>query len=83
MLSSLKRPHLEYFRDFYGDTAMFGGRSGLQAGIDFSGRITWCSRPMAPLGPIKDTIDVLKGQGLAPADLSKILSGNAKRLMRM
>ena len=25
VLSSLKRPHLDYFKSFYGDTAMFGG----------------------------------------------------------
>src|SRR6185369_8556058 len=25
VLSSLKRPHLEYFKEFYADTAMFGG----------------------------------------------------------
>ena len=29
VLSSLKRPHLEYFKEFYADTAMFGGTYGL------------------------------------------------------
>ena len=29
VLSSLKRPHLDYLHDFYGDTALFGG--GIQA----------------------------------------------------
>ena len=83
VLSSLKRPHLDYFRDFYGDTAMFGGRTGLQAGLDFFGADHVVFSTDAPLGPIKETIDVLKGQGLSPADLEKVMSGNAVRLMRM
>src|SRR5499427_1214986 len=37
VLASLARPHLDYFRQFYGDTAMFGGRSGLRSGLDFFG----------------------------------------------
>ena len=33
VLSSLKRPHLEYFKEFYADTAMFGGTYGLPCGL--------------------------------------------------
>ena len=29
VLSSLKRPHLDYFREFYADTALFGAGNGL------------------------------------------------------
>ena len=38
ILPSLKRPHLDYLHDFYGDTALFGG--GIQAvrcGLEFFG----------------------------------------------
>ena len=83
VLPSLKRPHLDYFRDFYGDTAMFGGRSWFGTGLDFFGADHVVFATDAPLGPIGETLDVIKGQGLSNADLEKILSGNAKRLMRM
>ena len=37
VLSSLQRPHLDYFKMFYGDTAMFGAHLGIQCGLDFFG----------------------------------------------
>ena len=37
ILPSLKRPHLDYFRMFYADTAMFGSGKALQCGLDFFG----------------------------------------------
>ena len=32
VLPSLKRPHIDYFRDFHADTALFGGTLGSSAG---------------------------------------------------
>ena len=38
ILSSLKRPHLDYMHDFYADTAMFGGGvHALRCGFEFFG----------------------------------------------
>ena len=37
VLSSLKKPHLEYFKMFYGDTAMFGANLGINCGLEFFG----------------------------------------------
>ena len=37
VLPSLKKPHLDYFRMFYADTAVFGTHSGIRCGIDFFG----------------------------------------------
>ncbi len=54
VLSSLKRPHLEYFREFYADTAMFGGKNGLPCGIEFFGADHVVFATDAPLGPIAD-----------------------------
>ena len=45
VLKSLKRPHLDYFREFYADTAMFGGSYGLPCGLAFFGAGRGCSRP--------------------------------------
>ena len=61
ILPSLKRPHLEYFREFYGDTAMFGGGAhALRCGFDFFGADKVVFATDTPLGPIKPAIDALK-----------------------
>ncbi len=56
VLSSLKRPHLDYFHDFYADTALFGAGNGLQCGLDFFGADKVVFATDAPLGPIAKTI---------------------------
>jgi len=83
VLSSLQRPHLEYFKEFYADTAMFGGRYGLPCGIEFFGadRVVFASD--APLAPILAHIKALDDLGLDPAVRHKIMVGNAERLMNM
>ena len=83
VLPSLKRPHLEYFKKFYGDTAMFGGTSWFGTGYDFFGADHIVFATDAPLGPIKTTIDALRGQGMPAESLDKILAGNAKRLLKL
>ncbi|WP_376094245.1 amidohydrolase family protein [Roseomonas sp. CCTCC AB2023176] len=83
ILPSLSRPHLNYFRMFYGDTAMFGGRSGLLAGLDFFGADHVVFATDAPLGPIAETLESLDRLDLPPDVMAKILSGNARRLLRL
>jgi uncharacterized protein len=83
VLPSLKRPHLEYFHKFYGDTAMFGGRAGLKAGLDFFGVDHIIFATDAPLGPIRETIDAVHDLGLSRAAAEQVFSGNARRLLKM
>jgi uncharacterized protein len=83
VLSSLKRPHLDYFREFYADTAMFGGRSGLRSGLDFFGVDRLVFSTDAPLGPVRETIAVVDELGLSQADLAKVFSGNARKLLKL
>jgi aminocarboxymuconate-semialdehyde decarboxylase len=83
VLSSLKRPHLDYFREFYADTAMFGGGNGMSCGLDFFGADRVVFATDAPLGPIAPTIKVMDDLGLDPATHAKIMVGNAERLMNM
>src|ERR1700741_1513056 len=59
VLPSLKRPHLDYFREFYADTAMFGGRYGLPCGLEFFGSDRVVFATDAQLGPIAKTIKVI------------------------
>ncbi len=83
VLPSLKRPHLDYFRDFYGDTAMFGGRAGLKAGLDFFGVEHIVFATDAPLAPIPESIAAVHDLGLSPAASEQVFSGNARKLMKM
>ncbi len=83
ILPSLKRPHLDYFRDFYADTAMFGGQYGLPCGLAFFGAERVVFATDAPLGPIGKTITTIDALGLDPVVRAKIMVGNAERLMKM
>jgi aminocarboxymuconate-semialdehyde decarboxylase len=83
VLKSLKRPHLDYFHDFYADTALFGAGNGLTCGLDFFGADHVVFSTDAPLGPIAKTVralDILKPN--SPAR-EKIMGGNAKRLLKL
>src|SRR5215471_3755581 len=81
ILPSLKRPHLDYFREFYGDTALFGGKYGIACGLAFFGADKVVFATDTPLGPIKPTIEVIDRLGLSDEDRRKIYVGNAERLL--
>lgn len=84
VLTSLKRPHLDYMHDFYGDTALFGG--GIQAvrcGLEFFGADHVVFATDTPLGPIAPTIDVIRRLDVSDGERRKIFSGNAERLLKL
>jgi len=83
VLPSLRRPHLDYFHDFYADTALFGAGNGLQCGLDFFGPDKVVFATDAPLGPIAKTIAAVETLGLSAEVREKIMAGNAKRLLRL
>lgn len=83
VLSSLERPHLEYFHRFYGDTAMFGASTGLHSGLKFFGADHVVFSTDSPFAPIKETIAALGDLGLSQEDREKITSGNARRLLKL
>src|SRR5215813_6248887 len=82
VLASLKRPHLEYFKEFYGDTAMFGGRYGIPCGLAFFGPDHIVFATDTPLGPIAPTIAVIDGLDIEEEARRKIYAGNAERLVK-
>ena len=83
ILPSLKRPHLDYMRDFYGDTALFGGGiHAVRCGLEFFGAEHVVFATDTPLGPIAPTIDVIDRLEIAEADRRKIFAGNAERLLK-
>jgi len=83
VIPSLKRPHLDYFREFYADTALFGASNGLPCGLDFFGADRVVFATDAPLGPIAKTIAAVEALALDAAERHKIMVGNAERLMKM
>ncbi len=83
ILPSLKRPHLEYFKKFYGDTAMFGATNGVKCGLDFFGVKQVLFATDAPLGPIRKTFDGIDGMDLDPASKRAIFHDNAARLLKL
>src|SRR5258705_371603 len=83
VLPSLKRPHLDYLHDFYGDTALFGGGDhAVRCGLEFFGTDHVVFATDTPLGPIAPTIDVIKRLDVADGDRRKIFAGNAERLLK-
>src|SRR5262249_41321263 len=83
ILPGLKRPHIDYFHDFYGDTALFGGKYGLSCGLDFFGPDHVVFATDTPLGPIRPTIEAIDRLDLAADERDKIMFRNAARLLNM
>jgi predicted TIM-barrel fold metal-dependent hydrolase len=83
IIPALKRPHLDYFRTFYADTALFGAGNGLICGLDFFGADRVVFATDAPLGPIAKTLAAIDALDLEDGARHKIMVGNAERLMKM
>src|SRR3954454_21768297 len=83
VLKSLKRPHLDYFREFYADTALFGAGNGLICGLDFFGADRVVFSTDAPLGPIGQTIAAIDALDLDPQARERIMAGTAAKLMKL
>jgi aminocarboxymuconate-semialdehyde decarboxylase len=83
VLPSLGKPLLDCFRDFYGDTALCGGRIGTVCGIEFFGVDHVLYASDAPFGPeggagyIRSTMQVVASLDLPTADKEKISYRNA------
>ena len=83
----LKKPLVQYFKMYYGDTAMFGAKAASQCGLDFFGADHSVFATDAPYDReggavlIKLCTDVVSGLRCSDADRDKIFSGNAKRIL--
>ena len=83
-----KRPY-DYFKDFYGDTAVEGARAATVCGLAFFGpdHVLFASdcpfdKEKGP-GYIRSTIAVIDSLGLADADKEKICYRNAEAMFRL
>jgi aminocarboxymuconate-semialdehyde decarboxylase len=83
-----KRPY-DYYRMFYGDTALFGAAHAVRCAIDFFGveHILFGSdMPFDPeKGPqfIRETIANIESLDLTPAAREQVYEGNARRVLRI
>ena len=84
---TLKKPLIDYFKDFYGDTAMFGAQAASQAGLDFFGAdhsffATDC--PYDEEGGarlIRSTIDVIANLRCSEEDRIMMFESNTKKMI--
>jgi aminocarboxymuconate-semialdehyde decarboxylase len=82
ILKSLKRPHLDYYKMFFCDTAMFGSNLGIKCGWEFFGPSQVVFSTDAPFAPIKETIESIDRMEIDAPARQRLFQGNAERLMR-
>ncbi len=86
---SLKRRVVDYFKMFYGDTALFGAVAAMECGLAFFGvdRVLFgTDMPFDPEGGpgfIRDTIRGIDAMNISASDRAKIYEENARRLLKL
>jgi predicted TIM-barrel fold metal-dependent hydrolase len=89
VLRRLKKRPLEYFRMFYGDTALFGAYHATLCGLRFFGADHVLFASDAPFDPekgsmyIRETISIIDRLPITPAERERIYWGNAVRLLKL
>lgn len=88
-LGRIKRRPLDYFKMFYGDTALFGALAATECGLAFFGAdhlFFGTDMPFDPeKGPgfIRETIRCLDQMRASKEEKKKIYEGNARRLLKL
>jgi aminocarboxymuconate-semialdehyde decarboxylase len=86
LLKSMNKRPYEYFKMFWGDTAVFGSRAATVCGLNFFGPDQVVFASDAPFDPeggsmyIRETLKVIDGLEISAEDRRKIYQGNAERL---
>jgi len=89
ILKQLKKPHVEYFKMFFGDTALFGSFSATKCGLDFFGADNVLFASDCPFDPekgpgyIRETIKIIDNLPISETERQKIFEGNARRLLKL
>jgi predicted TIM-barrel fold metal-dependent hydrolase len=89
LLKRLKKRPLDYFREFYADTALFGAKDATALGLKFFGseRVLFASD--SPFDPergaayIRWTINIIDSLDITPEERHAIYEGNARRLLKL
>src|SRR5262245_61652211 len=88
-LGRLRRRPIDYFRMFYGDTALFGAWHAMESGLAFYSPdhvLFGTDFPFDPeKGPgfIRDTIAAMERMRATDAEKAAMYDGNARRLLRL
>ncbi|MDI7259521.1 MAG: amidohydrolase family protein [Thermodesulfobacteriota bacterium] len=89
LLKKLKKRPLDYFRLFYGDTALFGAYEATICGLKFFGAERVLFGSDMPFDPekgsayIRWTIEIIDRLDISAADRQAIYEGNARRLLKL
>jgi len=88
LLKSMKKRPIDYFRQFYADTALFGADAATRCGLDFFGVDKVLFATDMPFDPkpglyARETIRIIESLGLSAADKEKIYRGNAEKLLKI
>jgi len=88
LLRSMKKRPIDYFRNFYADTALFGAQAGTKCGLDFFGvdHVVFASdMPFEPTPGLyaRETIEVIEKLGLNAEEKERIYRKNAERLLKI
>jgi uncharacterized protein len=81
-----KKPALDYFRQFYVDTAMFGAPHAVRCALEFFGPgqvLFGTDMPLGGPAVIADTITDLQGLNLGDDDEHAVFEGNARRILKL
>lgn len=88
-LSRLRRPPVDYFKMFYGDTALFGSVAGIECGLAFFGADRLMFGTDMPFDPekgpgfIRETIRSIEQSRASSEEKAKMYEGNARRLLKL
>jgi predicted TIM-barrel fold metal-dependent hydrolase len=88
LLKTLKKRPLDYFKQFYADTALFGSLSGTKCGLDFFGVDHVLFASDFPFDPeagmyIRDTIRIIEQLEISEQAKDQIFQGNARQLLKL
>jgi aminocarboxymuconate-semialdehyde decarboxylase len=88
LLQSMKKRPVDYFRNFYADTALFGAAPATRCGYDFFGidRVVFASdMPFEPAPGLyaRETIRCVEALDLTEGQKATIYRGNAEKLLKL
>lgn len=89
ILKRLKKRPLDYFKQFYADTAVFGSVSATRCGLDFFGSEHVLFASDSPFDPekgpgyIRETIQIIETLDITDQERKQIFQDNAQRLLKL
>ncbi|PWB39229.1 MAG: amidohydrolase [Rhodocyclales bacterium] len=89
LLKQLKKRPLDYFHNFYADTALFGAREATVCGLKFFGAEHTLFSSDSPFDPekgaafIRLTIEIIDSLDITPTERAAIYEGNARQLLKL